>query len=60
MNITNDNIPSYLQLAKAIRNLPKQDFLTTYDPEVDVFYINFHQLALPADNSELTIEVKIK
>ncbi len=54
MTITDIDIQSYLQLAKAIKNLPKQDFFTTYDPQADVLYINFSQPALSADDSELT------
>ena len=47
-------IPSYLNLANAIKNLPKKNTWTFYDPEADVLYINFHQPALAADDSELT------
>ena len=47
-------IPSYLNLANAIKNLPKKNTWTFYDVEADVLYINFHQPALPADDSELT------
>ncbi len=54
MNITKVNIPLYLQLAKAIKNLPEQDFWTAYDTQADVLYINFYQPSLPADDSELT------
>ncbi|MDJ0601940.1 MAG: DUF2283 domain-containing protein [Crocosphaera sp.] len=54
MNLTNTNIQSYLQLAKTIKNLPQQDFWTAYDAQADVLYINFHQPALPADDSEVT------
>ena len=34
--------------------LPKKDTWTYYDVEADVLYINFHQPALIADDSELT------
>ncbi|MGK7954662.1 MAG: DUF2283 domain-containing protein [Crocosphaera sp.] len=54
MDINNINIPSYIQLAKAIKNIPKQDFLMAFDAQADILYINFHQPALPADDSELT------
>ena len=47
-------IPSYLNLAKAVKNLPKKNTWTFYDVEADVLYINFHQPALTADDSELT------
>jgi len=36
-------IPSYLNLAKAVKNLPKKNTWTFYDVEADVLYINFHQ-----------------
>ena len=54
MAITHINLQSYLSLAKTIKNLPKQNFWTAYDAEADVLYINFHQPALSADDSELT------
>jgi len=47
-------IPRYLNLANAIKNLSKKNTWTFYDVEADVLYINFHQPALPADDSELT------
>ena len=49
-------IPSYLNLANVIKTLPKQNTWTFYDVEADVLYINFHQPALTADDSELTDE----
>ena len=49
-------ILSYLNLANAIKTLPKKNTWTFYDVEADVLYINFHQPALAADNSELTNE----
>jgi uncharacterized protein YuzE len=54
MAITSLNIPSYLNLAKMINDLPSQDFWTAYDAKADVLYINFYQPSLPADDSELT------
>jgi uncharacterized protein YuzE len=47
-------IPSYLKLANIIKTLPKKNTWTFYDVEADVLYINFHQPALAADDSELT------
>jgi uncharacterized protein YuzE len=47
-------IPDYLDLVSAIKTLPKKDTWTYYDVEADVLYINFHQPALIADDSELT------
>ena len=47
-------ISDYLNLVSAIKNLPKKDTWTFYDVEADVLYINFHQPALIADDSELT------
>ena len=49
-------IPAYLNLANATKTLPKRNIWTFYDVEADVLYINFHQLALVADDSELTEE----
>ena len=43
-----------LNLVSAIKTLPKKDTWTFYDVEADVLYINFHQPALIADDSELT------
>lgn len=47
-------IPDYLNLVNAIQSIPKKDTWTFYDVEADVLYINFHQPALIADDSELT------
>ena len=47
-------ISDYLNLVNAIKTLPKKDTWTFYDVEADVLYINFHQPALIADDSELT------
>ena len=47
-------ISDYLNLVNAIQTLPKKDTWTFYDVEADVLYINFHQTALIADDSELT------
>jgi uncharacterized protein YuzE len=47
-------IPAYLNLANAIKNLPRQNTWIFYDAEADVLYINYHQPALIADDSELT------
>ena len=49
-------IPAYLNLANATKTLPKRNIWTFYDVEADVLYINFHQPALVADDSELTEE----
>lgn len=59
MSITHINLQSYLSLAKTIKNLPTQDFWTAYDAEADVLYINFHQPALSADDSELLVLNKV-
>ena len=47
-------ISDYLNLVGAIKTVPKKDTWTYYDVEADVLYINFHQPALIADDSELT------
>lgn len=49
-------ISDYLNLAGAIKTLPKKNIWTFYDVEADVLYINFSQPALVADDSELTEE----
>ncbi|MBC6476674.1 MAG: DUF2283 domain-containing protein [Hormoscilla sp. GUM202] len=54
MAVVSIDIQQYLQLAKVTNKLPKRDFWTAYDSEADVFYISFHEPALPADDSELT------
>ncbi len=54
MAVTSINLQAYLQLATVIKYLPKQDFWTAFDAQADVLYINFHQPALSADDSELT------
>lgn len=56
MAVTTVDVQKYLQLAKAIDQLPQRDFWTAYDSEADVLYISFHEPALPADDSELTDE----
>lgn len=48
------NIADYLTLANTVKTLPKKNIWTAYDSEADVLYINFHQPALVADDSELT------
>ncbi|MBC6456061.1 MAG: hypothetical protein GDA43_25155 [Hormoscilla sp. SP5CHS1] len=53
MAVVSIDIQQYLQLAKVTNKLPKRDFWTAYDSEADVFYISFHEPALPADDSEL-------
>ena len=52
--VTPLKIPDYLNLVIAIKTLPKKDTWTYYDVEADVLYINFHQPALIADDSEPT------
>ena len=47
-------ISDYFNLVNVIKTLPKKDTWTYYDVEADVLYINFHQPALIADDSELT------
>jgi len=49
-------IPSYINLANAMKTLPKKNTWTFYDVEADVLYINFHQPTLAADDSEMTDE----
>jgi uncharacterized protein YuzE len=37
-----------------LKTCPRKNTWTFYDVEADVLYINFHQPALTADDSELT------
>ncbi len=52
--VNETNIVSYLNLANVFKNLPQKNIWTSYDAEADVLYINFHQPALAANDSELT------
>ncbi|MFN5514957.1 MAG: DUF2283 domain-containing protein [Cyanobacteriota bacterium] len=48
------DILRYRTLANAIGNLPRENLWMAYDATADALYINFHQPALSADDSELT------
>lgn len=53
MALTNIDIEHYIKIASSIKFLPKKDFHLSFDAEADVVYINFHNPALAADDSEL-------
>lgn len=48
------DIEQYVKLASNVKFLLKQDFYLSYDAETDVVYVNFHNPAKQADDSELT------
>lgn len=53
MAITSTEIQHYLKIAN-VKHLPEREFYFSYDAKADVVYINFHNPAKPADDSELT------
>ena len=53
-NLNPLKIPAYLNLVNAIKNPPRQNTWTFYDAEADILYVNYNQLALVADDSEVT------
>ncbi len=54
MALASIDIEQYVKLASTTRHVPKRDFYLSYDAEADVAYINFHNPAKSADDSELT------
>ena len=54
MALASIDIEQYVRLASNVNLLPKQDFYLSYDAEADVVYVNFHNPAKSADDSELT------
>lgn len=54
MALTSIDIERYIKIASGIKSLPKRDFYLSFDVEADVVYINFHNPALAAEDSELT------
>lgn len=56
MVLTGVEISNFVKFAAAVKHLPQQDLYLSYDAEADVVYINFHNPALPAYDSELTNE----
>lgn len=53
MALTEAEIRRYVEIAN-VNHLPKKDFYLSYDAQADVAYINFHNPAKIADDSELT------
>ena len=56
MALSSTELKDYLKLAASVQDLPKHDFYLSYDAAADVPYVNFHSLAQPAYDSELTDE----
>jgi len=54
MALASIDIQQYVELTSNVKHLPKRDFYLSYDAEADVAYINFHNPATSADDSELT------
>jgi len=54
MALASINIEQYVKVAANANLLPKRDFYLSYDAEADIAYINFHNPARAADDSELT------
>lgn len=54
MILSSIDIEQYVKLALTLKHLPKENFYLSYDAEADVAYINFHNPAKSADDSELT------
>lgn len=54
MALTRLDIKQYVNMAVNIKQLPKKDFYLSYDTGADVVYINFHNPAKPAYDTELT------
>lgn len=54
MALASVDIKQYVRLASNVNSLPKKNFYLSYDAQADVLYINFHNPAKSADDSELT------
>lgn len=54
MALTSIDIEQYVKLASNVKHLSHRDFYLSYDAEADVAYINFHNPAKSANDSELT------
>lgn len=54
MALTRLDIEQYVNMALNVKQLPKKDFYLSYDTGADVVYINFHNPAKPAYDTELT------
>ena len=54
MTLTRLDIEQYVNMALNVKQLPKKDVYLSYDTRADVVYINFHNPAKPAYDTELT------
>ncbi len=54
MALTQVNVGSYLNLAKALQTVEQRPCWMMFDVEADVLYINFQQPAVAATDSEVT------
>ena len=54
MAITQVNVSSYLNIAKALQTVEQRPCWMMFDAEADVLYINFQQPAVAATESEVT------
>lgn len=54
MALTQVNVGSYLNIAKALQTIEQRPCWMMFDAEADVLYINFQQPAVTATDSEVT------
>jgi uncharacterized protein YuzE len=54
MALTQVNVGSYLNLAKALQTVEQGPCWVMFDAEADVLYVNFQQPAVAATDSEVT------
>ncbi len=54
MALTQVNVGSYLNMAKALQTVEQRPCWMMFDAEADVLYINFQQPAVAATDSEVT------
>lgn len=54
MALTQVNVGSYLNIAKALQTVEQRPYWMMFDAEADVLYINFQQPAVAATDSEVT------
>ena len=54
MALTQVNVGSYLNIAKALQTIEQRPCWMMFDAEADVLYINFQQPAVAATDSEVT------
>jgi uncharacterized protein YuzE len=54
MALTQVNVGSYLNIAKALQTVEQRPCWMMFDAEADVLYVNFQQPAVAATDSEVT------